>query len=351
MLVKCPKCGFDQPKDTYCASCGIEMESYRPVKVPLWKRVLKSPLFSLILFLGLGYGALLYLKNPSQFQALNSSPRVSSGEVKNSGAITNNPTPSPTSPPPEMQTPPTQTEQTNSQTSPSQPPTASPTNATLGGDIQPSLNDGGSAIEESTEPAQKTINIESIKGPLELEIRFIEAPNSVVQQFHSEASDDAGGDSGDMNYAIVKNSSKWLRFRSFAELDRFTKKVPAVGKKLQWFSGFQEPTSGAPFGLNFQISVQERTGGHLAGDLFISRSIVEHNEAGALVTQRKEFMTRYETDVGSLIGISGVMPHLILKTEEKDWLQDSLLKIFLSPAYLQGESELLILLQFKSDSK
>lgn len=27
-MIKCPKCGFQQPEDIYCASCGIKMDSY-----------------------------------------------------------------------------------------------------------------------------------------------------------------------------------------------------------------------------------------------------------------------------------------------------------------------------------
>ncbi len=29
-MMKCPKCGFSQPKDKYCANCGIDIEIYRP---------------------------------------------------------------------------------------------------------------------------------------------------------------------------------------------------------------------------------------------------------------------------------------------------------------------------------
>lgn len=29
MLVECPKCGFSQPRDRYCASCGVDIDNYR----------------------------------------------------------------------------------------------------------------------------------------------------------------------------------------------------------------------------------------------------------------------------------------------------------------------------------
>ncbi len=42
MLVNCPKCGFSQPKDKYCAACGIDMESFKPKQDPFLKRFLDN---------------------------------------------------------------------------------------------------------------------------------------------------------------------------------------------------------------------------------------------------------------------------------------------------------------------
>ncbi|MEQ1721676.1 MAG: hypothetical protein ABL930_00780 [Pseudobdellovibrio sp.] len=34
MLINCPRCGFSQPKDQYCAQCGIDMQSFKPKEEP-----------------------------------------------------------------------------------------------------------------------------------------------------------------------------------------------------------------------------------------------------------------------------------------------------------------------------
>lgn len=47
MMVHCPKCGFEQPRDHYCASCGIDMRLFQPRKKPLGKKILASPLLVL----------------------------------------------------------------------------------------------------------------------------------------------------------------------------------------------------------------------------------------------------------------------------------------------------------------
>ncbi len=39
----CPKCGFVQPKDRYCANCGVDTESYRPPPPSFGMQILQSP--------------------------------------------------------------------------------------------------------------------------------------------------------------------------------------------------------------------------------------------------------------------------------------------------------------------
>ncbi len=39
MLINCPRCGFSQPSDQYCAQCGVDMQSFKPKKQPFITRV------------------------------------------------------------------------------------------------------------------------------------------------------------------------------------------------------------------------------------------------------------------------------------------------------------------------
>lgn len=38
MMHECPKCGFVQPKDRYCANCGLDIENYTPAPPPWHKK-------------------------------------------------------------------------------------------------------------------------------------------------------------------------------------------------------------------------------------------------------------------------------------------------------------------------
>lgn len=52
MMINCPKCNLLQPKDQYCAQCGINMETWRPPEDPSWKKLLGNWIFQLgVLFI------------------------------------------------------------------------------------------------------------------------------------------------------------------------------------------------------------------------------------------------------------------------------------------------------------
>jgi hypothetical protein len=41
-MVNCPRCGFTQPKDQYCAKCGVDMLAYKPAEKPLSQKLATS---------------------------------------------------------------------------------------------------------------------------------------------------------------------------------------------------------------------------------------------------------------------------------------------------------------------
>ena len=53
MMIECPKCGFAQPKDKFCAKCGVDVDLFEPQKPPIYKRILKSTAFQLVVVVGL----------------------------------------------------------------------------------------------------------------------------------------------------------------------------------------------------------------------------------------------------------------------------------------------------------
>lgn len=41
-MVECPRCGFIQPDDRYCANCGLDSQNYIPKPVPLYLRIINN---------------------------------------------------------------------------------------------------------------------------------------------------------------------------------------------------------------------------------------------------------------------------------------------------------------------
>ncbi len=51
MLINCPRCGFSQPQDQYCAQCGIDMQRYKPKEQPLLAQIFGNTAFQIIALL------------------------------------------------------------------------------------------------------------------------------------------------------------------------------------------------------------------------------------------------------------------------------------------------------------
>lgn len=51
MLVTCPRCGFQQPKDQYCASCGIDMLAFKPQNKNSAAKIFRSGAFQVFALL------------------------------------------------------------------------------------------------------------------------------------------------------------------------------------------------------------------------------------------------------------------------------------------------------------
>jgi hypothetical protein len=55
MMVNCPRCGFSQPQDQYCAQCGIDMVAFKPAQKPFYEKLISNTYFQVaILFVVVG---------------------------------------------------------------------------------------------------------------------------------------------------------------------------------------------------------------------------------------------------------------------------------------------------------
>jgi hypothetical protein len=50
-MIHCPKCHFRQPKDQYCASCGIDILAFKPPTVSKSKKIFESGNFQIFILI------------------------------------------------------------------------------------------------------------------------------------------------------------------------------------------------------------------------------------------------------------------------------------------------------------
>lgn len=67
-MIDCPRCGFTQPPDRYCANCGIDMEHYKAPQKPLLTRLSSSPWFYIFLIFFCGLFIFVYGFQKAQLQ-------------------------------------------------------------------------------------------------------------------------------------------------------------------------------------------------------------------------------------------------------------------------------------------
>src|SRR3954468_8410610 len=70
MLISCPRCGFNQPKDRYCAQCGLDIENYSPPKKSFFKKIFGDPVLQILVvfFIALITGYYIYKNNKAEIQ-------------------------------------------------------------------------------------------------------------------------------------------------------------------------------------------------------------------------------------------------------------------------------------------
>lgn len=106
-MQECPRCGFSQPKDRFCANCGLDIDNFHPEPQSLKDKILSNTLFQVSAVI-VTIGALvfiLYLKQSDDIEQLNFSPQPEDVEtisekeqdppIKKAAAPKEDPKPSP----------------------------------------------------------------------------------------------------------------------------------------------------------------------------------------------------------------------------------------------------------------
>jgi hypothetical protein len=298
MLVNCPKCNFSQPKETYCAKCGIEMDTYKPEQKPIIKTLIHQPIVHIVLFFIIAFVGYSNYKNKVSFESKTNNANQTSQAAQNRKATSIQ----------DLQKNITDIHITNTKADNSL--TAKGPSQNLTGTLptsgQPHIETNIARTPTNAESEQAIIPGALTVGPWTLQVRYIELSSSAYQQWISEAQalDNAYAEMGDFNMGKVIKTNKQFG----KNIDLSTKKYSDL-KTSKLFSGSLNTDSGSELAISFKFNLSQDNNGTFQGDFDIE---------DAVGTTKKQFASFFEMKPTELLFIRSVIPHNPGKTDTND---------------------------------
>lgn len=285
MLIECPKCGFSQPKDQYCASCGVDIENFR-LKAKPKTQLYANPLLLISVACAIVFLGTLFVIQRQQKQEisrrveyLKGGPLYSDSADQKPAARSNNtasaPVPPPPPPPPApvaANPPPTAT--TN---------TTQPISATMA--ARPSESESRAVVAK---PVKVKAYYTLISSTLLNQIQF----DQPIIQFGPV-----------FRMGQVRNASQVIAKADV--LDTTDVKFEGESSEATWIAG--DRIADGFLGLQNHIVVHSQEDGTFRGDLEVLRALPE--DANQTVTP-VSFSGEFAAAPGSAVMISMVLPRV-----------------------------------------
>lgn len=341
MLIKCPRCGFQQPQDKYCAQCGVDMESFTPPTTPLMKRLISNPLaqLSLLLIVVSGLGVYIYQRGQQNLQQ-----RVS--YLKSTVQINSSNLNPPPPPPPMLATenastaPPNDASSTDSKEPNTETAVVDANKKNL-----PATRDLSTAANKEAD--SKDLKTAAKTTASHLNVYYAEVGRNTLNSLF-EASQSTGQFMSFKDYTagILPNIEKRMSGANIKILHKEVRTLDSL-KTLQWFYGLKDRRHPAvEIGLTTFFELSDIDANNLRGNLEIQRTWREPASTGGFEVQRKSFPAIFEIGSGTGFFMSGVMPTQSLLENEDELMTIDVYKILNSPQFRSGDSDFVIFVDF-----
>jgi hypothetical protein len=332
MLVKCPRCGFSQPKDQYCAQCGIDMTVFKPPRQSAFKRYATDPLmYLLIALVVIGVSiTTLYKKDKANLaqrvQFLKGGLQMASTNGRNLKA------------------------EAVARQAPS-PSTAAAETAT------PAATAAVAAAAPATPPATATVAVAS--GTTTAYIYYAEVPRRSLERLYEESQATGQFNSfGDYTAGILPEVEKRITAPGL-KIHILEKSAKTITKNQQWFTGIHDTEFDEDMGLSTFIELAESDSNVFRGNLEIVRSLREVDSektrglaavdpsTAAPAPQKSSYPAIFEIGPGSGFFISGVLPRKTRVAHEEELSRKGPFEVLRSPAFQNKETEFVIFIEFE----
>jgi hypothetical protein len=353
-MINCPKCGFTQPKDRYCANCGIDMDLYQPRPTPVFLRLAGNWVVQLTLLVAVVVSALGYIRlqnSASLRERLNEidnaqTVRITERNKALASRAQISPTPSPTptaltadaqatpAPAPEPTTPP---DAPTAAAVP--PPSASPSTAVS--------KIADTYLADKDHSANGAATLEKAGAPTELRMIFAEVQRANFSEMINDARNlTTYGPFNAGNIADVSGRLKTgRRQNAFRILDTASGLTLKLNQPQVIFKGARDPVLEQNLGVTTQITPTQidDDGAHL--QIEITRTIKDPPGSNPPISTQN-FQEQITLNKQSGGFIAGVLPHRNLDAEETKTLGNmGLLKIMTTSDFQSNASEFVIFLQ------
>lgn len=348
MLVKCPRCGFSQPQDQYCAQCGVDMMNYRPPQRSAVKKVFGNPFLQIgfVLVVAGAIGSTLYRKSQrdldDRVRYLQSGPQVarsvSSPGVTNGLADEAPLTDAAAVPAPDNAATVASADAPSGGAAPAAASAEAASVAKAAGEPDPANADA-----KVTDPNAKS-SLPKTTGAFIVRVYYAEVARAGLEQILEESrSTGQFNHFGNYNAGILPSLEKTLSpsNRDVKILHREERGIDQ-GQSAQWFRGAHPNDPDNEQGLTTFVELTDVDANTYRGNLEILRSWKEGNDG----SQKTSFPAVFEIQRGAGFFMTNVLPRRPRPEDTADLVSISPFEIFKSAQYTGFSTDFVVFLEF-----
>jgi hypothetical protein len=346
-MVNCPKCGFSQPQDQYCASCGVDMVAFR-ARARASQSIFKNPVVQVSGFAVVLIASFVFVRASNHSRADRMAAdtpiireadqqehelAVAQAEQKASReAMNETSSASVTSPTVDAQKPKAPVNAVAAGGAPAnEPPPAQPAAAA----IVPASAGSKAAPAAGIRAA--------LQAPQNVKVYFIEAQHAFLAELMTEARDTSSD--GTVSYGVVANLDQRLKSsRAWQSLDTSNDQPMKLNQPNVIFKGARDQVSGQNLGFTVQVIPisRDEAGSHLQIDA--NRTL--RDPSAGIDSVNFQMPESFSVPKGSSVVITNVLPHRQVGAEEQALYRNvNVLKAMSDEHFRSGATDVAIIVQ------
>lgn len=348
-MVNCPKCGFSQPQDQYCASCGVDMAAFR-ARARASQSIFKNPVVQVSGFAAILIASFVFVRSSNSSKAERmaaDTPIVREADQQESElaqaqadqraareAMNETTSASVTSQTIDAQKAPAAS---NTQVAAGGAPSSEPSTA------QPAATTTAAAVAAGSKTPPAAGIRAALQAPQNVKVYFIEAQRAFLNELMSDARD-ASGD-GTINYGVVSNLEQRLKSsRAWQSLDTSNDQPMKLNQPNVVFKGARDQATGQNLGFTVQVIPLSRdeAGSHLQIDA--NRTL--RDPSSGFDSVNFQMPESFSIPKGSSVLITNVLPHRQVGPEEQALYRNvNVLKAMTGERFRSGTTDVAIIIQ------